>query len=230
MPRTILFCLALLTLTGCGAVNYDDTKPGTFTGSLFVMWVGEGDRLGDGTFVFVPNPDNPLTFTRADGSGVVQDITPGMMYTDGGSIPRVGQLFNGFSPWGYAPAYMVHDWIFVARHCLNDGMASADEQKMAPITFQESAEVIAEAIKGLIETDKVQANDVAPRVISGAVAGPLTYNRWVVKGACNADRVSDKHRQEVEALLSPRALPSFNGVEAAVIVPGTARIVTEISF
>ena len=76
---------------------------------------------GSGRFVYVPSPGRPLTFHRRSHDATVRTIVPEMMYTDGGSIPRQAQLFRGFSPWGFAPAYMVHDWIFVARHCLTDG-------------------------------------------------------------------------------------------------------------
>jgi len=37
---------------------------GSFYGSVFVMWVGEGNGSGDGNFLFVPDPRDPLIFTR----------------------------------------------------------------------------------------------------------------------------------------------------------------------
>lgn len=191
--RRILLALSL-TLAACGQVNYDDLPEGRFDGTLFVMWVDDGGRAGDGTFVFVPNPRDPLRFVRAEGHGSVPVIQPEMMYTDGGSIPRAGQLFNGLNPWGYAPAYMVHDWIFVARHCLTDGTPTEREKTIETMTFQESAEVIAEAIKSLIAAGRVRRNDVAPRVIAGAVAGPVSYARWTVEGACAGDRISAADR------------------------------------
>lgn len=224
--RARLSLIACAALTACGAVNYKDAPEGEFSGSVLVMWVGENNSgSGDGRFVFVPSPTQPLTFTRKNPDATVHRITPEMMYTDGGSIPRPAQLFNGFSPWGYAPAYMVHDWIFVARHCLTDGTPRAAERVIAPMPFHESAEVIAEAIKTLIAENRVQRNDVAPQVISGAVAGPISFRRWVVKGACAGDRVSDKHRREAEAALARR---TGRGILRSDVTP--ARIVTEISF
>ncbi|GAA3859177.1 hypothetical protein [Celeribacter arenosi] len=217
--------LACLLLSACGFVDFDKAPVGRFDGSLLVMWVGEGDSSGDGRFVYVPSRTRPLTFYR-DRPGVeVTTIQPDLMYTDGGSIPKAGQLFNGFSPWGYAPAYMVHDWLFVARHCLIDGDANEAEQKIAGMEFQESAEIIAEAIKTLVATGKVQNNDVAPRVISGAVAGPFAYERWTVQGACKDDRVSQEHRREVEAAFAQRS-----GARLRTLGAPAARIVAEISF
>ncbi len=147
------------------------------------------------------------------------------MYTDGGSIPRPGQLFNGFSPWGYGPAYMVHDWLFVARHCLTDDTPTPEEKRIAAMQFQESAEIIAEAIKTLIASRKVKANDVAPRVISGVVAGPFSYQRWTVKGACKGDRVTKEHRDEVDAAFARRA-----GLRILRQDVRPASIIAEISF
>ncbi len=225
----LLLCLAL---AACGHVDYDATPAGRFKGSLFVMWVGEGGSSGDGRFVYVPNPRDPLRLIRAEGSPQV--IQPEMIYTDGGSIPRAGQMFRGFAPWGYAPAYMIHDWIFVARHCLTDGTPTEAERKIAEMEFQDSAEIIAEAIKALIASGKVRENDVAPRVIAGAVAGPVSYRRWTVRGECETDRVSAADRAAAEAGIPgstkalrgmTRALPDGRAVPVA-----PARLVTTLSF
>jgi hypothetical protein len=201
--RWFIFLL-LGFFASCGFVNYDDTIPGEFDGSLLVMWVGEGGPSGDGRFVYVPSPTRPLTFKRHAPDATVTTITPGFMYTDGGSIPRQAQVFEGFSPWGYAPAYMVHDWIFVARHCLTDGDAAPEHEQLAAMDFGESANVMAEAIKALIASGRVKENDVAPRVISGVVAGPFSHQRWTVKGACAGDRLSRKHELEVQEALGRR--------------------------
>lgn len=225
MLSRVLPLLACLTAASCGVVDFDKAPVGRFNGSLLVMWVGEGDALGDGRFVYVPSPTRPLTFRRENPDATVSVIKPEMMYTDGGSIPKPGQLFNGFAPWGYAPAYMVHDWIFVARHCLTDGTPTEAEKEIARMEFQESAEVIAEAIKTLIDAGKVTVNDVAPRVISGVVAGPFSYDRWVVKGACTEDRVSEAHRKEVEEALALR-----RGFARSRRAAPTAQIVAEVSF
>ncbi|MFC4668544.1 hypothetical protein ACFO5X_08275 [Seohaeicola nanhaiensis] len=217
--------LAGLLLAACGTVDFDEAPVGRFEGALLVMWVGEGDGKGAGKFVYVPSRTRPLTFIRNRPGAAVTRIVPEMMYTDGGSIPRAGQLFNGFSPWGYAPAYMVHDWIFVARHCLTDNMAEGEETKIEGMTFKESAEIIAEAIKTLIASGKVQRNDVAPRVISGVVAGPFSYERWVVKGACKGDRLTVEHRREVDEALARRS-----GLRSLKSAGPAARIVAEIAF
>lgn len=225
----LLFCLAL---AACGHVDYDATPAGRFEGSLFVMWVGEGGDTGDGRFVYVPNPRDPLRLIRATGSPQV--IQPEMIYTDGGSIPRAGQLFRGFAPWGYAPAYMIHDWLFVARHCLTDGTPTEAEREIAGMEFQDSAEIIAEAIKGLIAAGKVRENDVAPRVIAGAVAGPVSYRRWVVTGECETDRVSEADKAAAEAGI-PGAAKALRGMTRALpdgrTVPvAPAELVTTLSF
>lgn len=193
--------LILLFLAACGYVDYDDAPVGRLDGALFVMWVGEGGSSGDGKFVFVPDPNDRLTLIRSAPNATLREVRPEMMYTDGGSIPKIGQLFNGFSPWGYAPAYMVHDWLFVARQCLNDDMATPEEKKVAAMSFQESAEVIAEAIRTLVATGRVRKNDVAAQTISNTVAGPIARARWTVTGACADSRVSEEDRAAAEAAI-----------------------------
>lgn len=230
MPRLAL--LLCLQLAACGQVDYGATPAGRFEGSLFVMWVGEGGASGDGRFVYVPNPRDPLRLIRATGTPRV--IQPEMIYTDGGSIPRAGQLFRGFSPWGYAPAYMIHDWLFVARHCLTDGTPTPQERRIAGMEFEESAEIIAEAIKGLIASGKVRENDVAPRVIAGAVAGPISYRRWTVTGECDKDRVSKADRAAAEAGI-PGSVKSLRGMarrlpDGRALPVAPAELVAAVTF
>ncbi|MEM1237620.1 MAG: hypothetical protein AAGI10_11655 [Pseudomonadota bacterium] len=197
MRKIYLMGLAAI-LGGCGSVDYDAAAVGSFSGSLFVMWVDEGGSFGDGTFVYIPNPDDPLTFTRG-GTEEYKVIQPEMMYTDGGSIPKAAQLFEGFSPWGYAPAYMIHDWLFIARFCNVDGTPTELEATMEGMDFQASADIIAEAIKTLVDDNRVKENDVAPRVISSTVAGPISRRIWNKKDNCENTRVSFEDRAAAEA-------------------------------
>lgn len=194
-----LLCMSMLA--ACGKLDYNEISPNSvIDGRLFVMWVGEGSpSSGDGQFVFVPNPIDPLKLTRFDANGeqVETAIQPEMMYTDGGSIPRLATVFNGFSPWGYAPAYMIHDWLFIANHCVRDDMATQEQRKIEGMQFQTSAVIIAEAIKALQVSGQVANNDVAAATISSAVAGPISRSLWETDGACLGHQVSDEHRQAV---------------------------------
>ncbi|MHA3115269.1 DUF1353 domain-containing protein [Acinetobacter sp. ANC 4635] len=112
---------------------YADLGVGRFTGRLMVCWNGMDE------FVFIPDNSHPFSYTSSDG----RTITPKLMYTDGGSIPRVLRGLSKFSSWGYAPAFIIHDWLFAAHKC-----------KYAPDTdwdLQSSALILAEAIKTLME-------------------------------------------------------------------------------
>ncbi|MFV1445657.1 MULTISPECIES: hypothetical protein [unclassified Phaeobacter] len=199
MKRNAKLLLAsCVCLIGCAPLDYSSiSKNGRFEGRLFVMWIGEGSPyLGDGNFVFVPNPNDPLRFTRYDAAGnqVGETIRPELMYTDGGSIPKLASAFRGFSPWGYAPAYMIHDWLFIAHHCLVDGVPTEEEAKMSDLTFRDSAVIIAESIKALQVSGQVSRNDIAASTISSTVAGPISSALWNRNGACEGHRVSEEHR------------------------------------
>ena len=93
----------------------------------------------------VPNTNDPLTFTWTDGKGRERSIRPQMMYTDGGSIPQIGQVSTASAPG--APAYMVHDWLYVARHCNLDQTPDWSEATVADIAFDDSAVILAASIK-----------------------------------------------------------------------------------
>ena len=68
MHRSFVFVLAL-ALTGCGSQLYRDTGHSQFSGAVDVRWV-KNDY-----FRFIPNKDDPFSFTRQDGT----IIRPGSM-------------------------------------------------------------------------------------------------------------------------------------------------------
>ncbi|MDZ4088173.1 MAG: hypothetical protein U1E69_15395 [Tabrizicola sp.] len=184
--------LVLLTVAGCANVNYDRTEPGAFKGEVAVVWLKGTGPSGDGTFVYVPTPQRPLTFTRPKGKTAGQTITPPMMYTDGGSVPGLARAFRGLTPWNYGPAYIVHDWVFMARQCLNTGATDATYTDLAPLTFQDSAEIIAESIKALEVSKRVNARDISGAAVTFAVTSPFSKARW---SARECREVSPEHRK-----------------------------------
>lgn len=237
MLGRILGALGLLAvLSGCGSLDYTKLTPGALSGSLFVMWIDEGNSSGDGTFLFVPDPNDPLTFTRANQALPGAVIKPGLMYTDGGSIPKVAQVFNGLSPWGYAPAYMIHDWLFVAHHCIVDGEADPRFTQVQGVTFQDSAEILGEAIKALVEARTVKANDVATGAITSAVAGPVAKGLWDTRGACAASHVKPEHAARAAAAIPGVGLAQARSTfrmppeTPALVRTRPAKVVAKVTF
>ena len=88
--------------------------------------------------------------------------------------------------------------------------------------FIESAEIMAEAIRALIEAKRVSPNDVAPATISSAVAGPVARAIWDRPGGC--ERLTREDREAANA-----AIP---GSPSAFRVPGArpATVVSVIEF
>ncbi|MFF0919194.1 hypothetical protein ACFYE8_05760 [Rhizobium leguminosarum] len=201
--RSVMLIAASMAsvLASCTTIDFGDLQPGTFSGTLIVMWVGEGDRAGDGKFVFVPDPHAPLTFRRPGVNSA--PIVPSVMYTDGGSVPKIVQPFKGFNPWGYAPAYMIHDWIFTAHHCLDDGRRDPIYTAVEHINFHDSAVVLGEAIHTLMTKNLVSENDIAKQAITEAVNSPIAANIWKGHhGQCEDDAVKPKHLREIERFLA----------------------------
>jgi hypothetical protein len=97
------------------------------------------------------------------------------MYTDGGSIPRLLWSVPGFSPWGYGPAYIVHDWLFAAKHCADPAYAW--------VTFDDSARALGESIKTLMEQDIARKSPELLYLIVEAVKTPIAHDLWE-HGAC----------------------------------------------
>lgn len=236
LTRYTALIASLAGLFGCGPISYEDAPAGKFTGELVVLWLDDGDDdFGSGRFVYVPRPDAPLRFERAARSDY-PIIQPEVMYTDGGTIPRFGQAFKGFNPWGYAPAYMVHDWLFVAQRCIADpnGTPSEGELRMEGMEFLESARIMAEAIKTLTRQGMVARQDVAERVIPSVVAGPFSRRLWRDGQTCASQRLSPEHETRVLAAFPGEDI-LINGRRKSISLRGArdvrpGRIVNALSF
>lgn len=135
---------AAAVLAGCHVVPDPAAPPsGEIEGVLLLQWNEE-----DG-FIYVPDPKDPLTYRRPGKPAIV----PGRMFTDGGSIPRVFWGFQGYSPWAYGPAYVLHDWLYHQHRCKNE----------TGYNFDEANAVLQDAINILATQGKVSpsAPDVA---------------------------------------------------------------------
>jgi hypothetical protein len=98
------------------------------------------------------------------------------MYTDGGSVPQVLWGIPGLSPWALGPAYIIHDWIFEVHRCPN--IKATPEEKA--ITFEESALILAQVGKALVETDLVDDNQL--ELIVWAVRTRYARGLWDTPG------------------------------------------------
>ncbi len=125
---------------------YKKLPTGKLEGRIQVVWNGRDN------FVFLPDAAHPFSYT----TGAGRKITPRLMDTDGGSIPRLLWASSKFSPWGYAPGYMIHDWIFIAHKCKHEPDTDW--------TFPQSALLLAEVIKTLIEVGYTDFDGQARRL------------------------------------------------------------------
>lgn len=221
----------LAALCGCANVNYQSTKAGKFEGELAVVWLKGTKGSGDGTFVYVPTPNRPLTFIRPDGT----KIEPTMIYTDGGSVPSLARAFNGLTPWNYGPAYIVHDWLFRARQCWTAGKERPEYAVVADMTFEESARIIAESIKALHDSGRVRQDDVSGAAVTAAVTSPFSYQYWTEKNTCT-EVTADHRRLALEAVGRSPDIGDRSRVrlamapEATVPEPTNAVVVAVASF
>ncbi|MBO9402047.1 hypothetical protein [Shimia sp. R9_3] len=225
---------AIVGVAGCAQVSYNDVKAGEFVGKAQLYWVGSAidAPLGDGQFLYVPHTTEPLVFRRdpsnnpAPGSEI---ITPEAFYTDGGSIPRGVQALRGFNAWTFGPAYIVHDWAFVARKCMNDeargdgDVATEEMEKLANMTFQDSVVLMAETIKTIVNAEDIEDETrVAGSVITSVTAGPISRSLWEKEGACKDQTPKDLNATKVaEVVRAGRvaALQKLNGRTDALSIP-----------
>ena len=228
--RHLILTLCLFG-AACGPSRYvDAAADSTLQGELLVMWLDDGGVAEDrkGRFVFVPSPAKPLRLVRQDVDFPV--IEPGRMQTDGGSIPAAAQVFRGLSPWSYAPAYILHDYLFLARACARTGQAQdAPLPGIAEMPFETTGDILAETIKALQREGRVSKDDLAPLAISSAVNGSISRSKWEGERACTP--LSDIDNLRIDAVFSPAAAGRLRGMneESGEDLP-KAEIVGAVSF
>jgi hypothetical protein len=129
-----------------------------------VRWIPPGPRWTKADlFEFIPKKFNFFTFVRHTGEA----ISPRNMITDIGSIPRLAGLFGrGLTPWGYAAAYIVHDWEFEAHHC------------GANKPFDEVRDTMMEGVKTLMESRLCPKESVTFWLLYQAISSGIAHGYW----------------------------------------------------
>ncbi len=208
---------------GLGLVLYKDAKEGEMHGSVVLLWVDESETYsGAGRFVYVPFPGDELRFSFTSSAHVLYQLKPAPFYTDGGSIPRPAQIFKGFSPWDYAPAYILHDWVFVAKRCLAEKPDCPMVQQIKQMTFRESAELMGAALRTLARTQVVYENNVAKTTITGVVSMGFSRRLWNDGQSCDSQQLSEADARKVRAFID-RNTPTVEALptsKASLLSPG----------
>jgi hypothetical protein len=140
---------------------------GTFEniGNIRLCWIQPE------VFLFIPHATAPFAFTRHNG----ERIEPRRMFTDGGSIPKLVQWYANLDPWGYAPAYLLHDWLYELHH---DEIAN---KKKPSRTFEDTNAVLMEAITTLVTMELCPSDALANAMISIAVGSAFARSLWNAK-------------------------------------------------
>jgi hypothetical protein len=133
---------AVALLAGCVTLHGDIPHYKLYTGTTVVEWTSQDQ------FIYRRQKEDPLKFQP---SFMDQPIDPEDIYTDGGSIPQILWGIPGLSPWGLGPAYIIHDYLFVVHRC-----GWPVPPHIAKISFDDSAKILAELGKALIERNLVK--------------------------------------------------------------------------
>lgn len=194
--RRIHGCLSLLgaiyLLTGCAAGHYAHTDAGTFYGQTNLEWKNSHE------FVFHQSLERPFYFERANGDKII----PPSIYTDGGSIPRPFWILRGYSPWEYGPAFIIHDWLFVAHQCHVGGYEK--------YTLQDAAQIMSECIKTLMEEQPTVVDKNPTRLyrMNLAVKSFVAKHSWN-EGECRIPpEVAVERKEQTQARLKRGARAS----------------------
>lgn len=223
--------VAAVAAGGCTIPRTSFTDPGSIDGRLMVFWVGE-DK-----FVYYPYTQEPLVYRlppELEARLGVKEIRPGAIYTDGGSIPRAVRGLAGFSPWGYGPAYIVHDWLFVAHHCIqHDLTARHDPRDMGEVDivrrvdFPLSADILSGVIQALIKEKRVPERGFAPDAIYTAVDSGFAKKLWNNSDPKSCDPLEQDEIRKIEFALRQRGA---EGLRDADVIEGQPVLVYDSAF
>jgi hypothetical protein len=173
----------LFATTIAGCASWTTYGNGILKGRVVVQWARE-DK-----FIYLKT-SNPLSFKP---SFLNTPIVPKTMYTDGGSIPRIFWSIPGLSPWGLGPAYVIHDWLFEVHRCHRPA-----PPEVAAITFEQSAQVLAEVGKSLVDAGLIDNNKLEE--IVWAIRTRYARNIWdspPTPHECAIPVVSSKERAKL---------------------------------
>jgi hypothetical protein len=92
-------------------------------------------EIGYRTWLYVPDPEKPLTYLAADGRTFVLRES---FETDGASVPRMFWVVPGLDPMDWPKGALLHDWLW---ECRKSGTLAAG--------FGESNELLAESLRSL---------------------------------------------------------------------------------
>ncbi len=151
----------------------DSLNLGEFAGKFSLEW------LGPECFNYKPDTKDPFRFIRKDKDGnIVEEIIPQVMETDGGSVPKLLQAVPGLSAWAYGPAYLIHDWEFLAYD-----LARVEEGFYFDKSFEEVNLTLAEGIwtlmnNGYCSCEKPECNKGNVQAIYSAVMTPFARRLW----------------------------------------------------
>ncbi len=113
MKNRLLIALSC-ALTACSTPRSIGYFDGTYTLKPYQP-VG-CDKPAKHEFIFKPDSKAPLRYICSNG----KIITPGPMWTDGGSVPSAVSWLPSFGRWHYAEAYILHDWL-MTEHRMERG-------------------------------------------------------------------------------------------------------------
>ena len=130
-------------------------RAGRFEGEPHLTTVGGRDLVFHGGTGF--------KFTRFNG----EVIEPRTMRTDGGSVPRLFWSLPGLDPWSFMPAFLIHDWIYMVKHC-----------EPTVWTFEFANLVMAEAMYTMMLSGTVTMDWRVVEVVYRAVSSPLGRRVW----------------------------------------------------
>ena len=121
---------------------WEDYRTGAFENieNIQLRWVS-GELAKQRLLEYTPHESAPFRFKTHDD----RVITPKKFLTDGGTIPAFATVISGIDRFAYLPAYLIHDWEYVLKHC----------DQIGEVTQNQADTALMEALKTLMTTGQV---------------------------------------------------------------------------
>ncbi|MBY5426997.1 hypothetical protein [Rhizobium leguminosarum] len=155
-----LSALADTEMLRLGAVSvFDDYRTGQFSNldRIDLRWCAPD------WFEYIPNEDAHFYFTKPN----AEQVSPGRLFTDGGSIPKLFTFAKNLSPWGYLPAFLLHDWQFDLHHSGASGES-----------FESVRDTMMEALKTLMVMGTFPRSELDFNLIYVGINSSIARDVW----------------------------------------------------
>lgn len=202
--------------------DFVERGKGAIGGVITLEWLDTRE------FVYLPLERDPLVYTFPPGVRIsdnpqynndpgLRRIRPRRMFTDSGSIPRPVWGLPGLSPLDYVPAYVVHDWLYLQRHCYRQKKGPFAPYDEFPYSLQAADYALFDALVLIDRKRNREEEGRTPRNLIRAAVSRFGSTHWNNENGRCETPPPRKQITRTETVRRKVRVPNESGVPETVL-------------